>query len=527
MKKLNILILLFVVVLGASCKKFLDINQNPNDATSSTPQLILPQAITASASQVVGYNQMGTSFVGYWANAGGFGGFGSSVTYEFSSSDNQARWGMYDVLEDYQQVLNMSEGDDNLIYFRAIARIMKAHGFQMLVDAYNSVPYSDALKGQGSLTPKYDDPIEIYKDLADQIDIAIGEINAGASATVAPKAVLTSQDPMFKGDMNMWKKFANTLKLRIMVTSNKKVTFKSTNFDPAGFLTSDAMVNPGYKRDAGKQNPMWNNWGFSSTGSDANKAWMPNEFVFAFYNKTKLNDPGRGAACYYQFPNTGKNRLGNEAQNVPSSPSGSNWYSSTNRTGATAGNSKGILKGPDMGVPIITASESYFLQAEAVNNGLISSSVSGGLSVDSLFRSGIKASFTYLYSKPDGSLDGDPNADFQNYLVLNDASPLVNFSLATTSEQKQEAIITQKYIALNSINSDQAWNDYRRTHYPTIVNTPGANGTQTFASTQSKSTRPDRLPTRILYPTSEGTYNPENVPKGINQYSSLIFWAMP
>lgn len=312
-----------------------------------------------------------------------------------------------------------------------------------------------------------------------------------------------------------------------MVTSNGKVPFGNKNFDPVGFLTSDALINPGFKRDAGRQNPMWNSFGFSSTGSDANKAWMPNEFVFAFYNKIKLDDPGRGKACYYQFPNTGKNRLGNEAQNVPSSPSGSNWYSSTNRTGSTSGNSVGILKGPDAGIPVITAAESYFLQAEAVSSGLINTSVTGGIADDSLFNSGIRASFEYLYSLPDGTIQGDPEVDANKYFVDNDASPLVNYALATSAAQKQEAIITQKYIALNTINSDQAWNDYRRTQYPKLVNTAGASGVQTFASTQSKSTRADRLPTRILYPTSEGTYNPDNVPTGISQYSSLIFWAKP
>ena len=104
--------------------------------------------------------------------------------------------------------------------------------------------------------------------------------------------------------------------------------------------------------------------------------------------------------------------------------------------------------------------------------------------------------------------------------------PLVNFSLAASMEQKIEAIITQKYIALNMVNSDEAWNEYRRTHYPTISNAAGATGTQTFASSVSESTRPDRLPTRILYPTSEGSYNSTNVPKGITPFTSTIFWAL-
>ncbi len=522
MKK-QIIIVSAAVTLLTSCSKFLDINQNPNEATSATPQLILPQAITGTASQLNGYNSSGAQMVGYMANAGGYGGFGSAVTYSFTSSDHAARWNVFDVLEDYQQILDNTTGDASMRLYSATARIMKVHGFQLLVDQYNSVPYSEALKGGKNLSPKYDDPAVIYKSLADEIDMAIDTINAALASSVAATPLTTASDPMFGGNMTSWKKFANTLKLRILVNGNGKVTFSSKNktFDAAGFLTTDALVNPGYTRQSGKQNPKWDTWGFTYTGSDGNKAWMPNTFVMAFYNGSKLTDPGRSKALYYQSPTTPTNRLGYESTSVTSSPSGSFWYPSSNRTGATSGNATGVLKGPDAGMPVITAAESYFLQAEANVRGILT-----GGNVQVLFENGITASFNYLYQLPDKSLSGSPSSDASAYLTANNTSPLVNFSLATTTEQKIEAIITQKYIAMNMVNSEVGWNDYRRTHYPTIINTAGATGTQTFASTQSKSTRPDHLPTRIVYPSSEGAYNSTNMPKGIDPFSSLIFWAL-
>lgn len=518
----NIILIASAVVMLSSCRKFLDINTNPNEATNATAQLILPQAIVATASQVNGYNTTGAQLGGHMANAGGYGGFGSSVTYSFSTADHSGRWGFFDVLNDYQLIINKSEGDPSLRYFSAVARIMRAHGFQMLVDQYNSIPYSAALKGVTGLTPTYDDPVVIYKDLADEIDKAIDTINVGLASVVSPTALSTATDPMFKGDMAKWKQFANTLKLKVMVTGNGKVTFSAKNktFDAAGFLTTDALVNPVYQRLAGKQNPKWATWAFSETGSDGNKAWMPTTFMMAFYHGEKLLDPGRGAAIYYTYPSTPTNKLGFEATSVVSSPSGSFWYPSSNRDGKTAGNARGVLKGPDAGMPIITSAESYFLQAEAVVRGILTGNA------QTLFENGILASYTYLYSLPNGTISGNPSSDFTTYKSDNSSSFLVNWSLATTTAQKIEAIITQKYIAMNMVNSDVAWNDYRRTKYPTLVNTPGATGVQTFASTQSKSTRADHLPTRILYPSSEGAYNSSNVPKGIDPFSSLIFWAL-
>jgi hypothetical protein len=519
MKKIIAIVFMGVMVFGTSCKKYLDINNNPNQATSATPELILPQALTGTASNLNGFNSYGAQLVGYMANAGGYGGFGTSISYNFSAGDFAGRWSTtYDNLEDYQAILNSTEGKPEYSYFNAAARIMRAHGFQLLVDAYNDVPYTDALKGADNLTPSYTDAKAIYKDLADQLDKAIATINTGLNTPgVNP---LGNSDVLFKGDVAKWKQFANTLKLRLIIHASGKVSFSNTNFSGDGFLTSDALINPGYTRDNGRQNPKWNTWAFDYTGSDGNKAWMPNMFVFSFYNGVKLSDPGRGSAIYYNFPSTGTNRLGVESNSLQSSPSGSFWYPSTNRNGASAGNTTGVLKGPEAGMPILTAAESYFLQAEAVVRGIITGDAA------TLFNKGIVASFTYLYMLPDGTIAGDPVADAATYVADNNTNYLVDFSLASTMDQQIEAIITQKYIALNMVNSDEAWNDYRRTHYPAILNTAGANGTQTFASSVSESTRPDKLPTRILYPSSEGSYNTSNVPKGISPFSSLIFWAL-
>ncbi|HUP11908.1 MAG TPA: SusD/RagB family nutrient-binding outer membrane lipoprotein [Niastella sp.] len=520
MKKLITYLFMGVVVFGTSCKKYLDINDNPNQATSATPQLILPQALTATAQNLNGFNNYGAQLGGFMANAGGYGGFGTSITYNFSSNDHSGRWtSTFDNLEDYQTIINKSDGQPEYSYFNAVARIMRAHSYQLLVDAYNDVPYLDALQGANNLSPAYTDAKVIYKDLSDQLDHAIATIDSGATAVGIID--LGSSDVMFGGDVTKWKQFANTLKLRLHIRANGKVDFSNNTYSEDGFLTEDALINPGFRRDNGRQNPKWDTWAFSYTGSDANKAWIPNTFVYSFYNSVKLSDPYRGAAIYYDFPNTGNNRLGIESNDLAKSPSGSYWYPSEERDGASAGNATGVLKGPEAGMPVITAAESYFLQAEGNIRGLLT-----GGDAAALFNEGITASFNYLYQLPDGTLGGDVDTDVAAYLEENSGSRLVNFELATTPEQQVEAIITQKYIALNMVNSDEAWNEYRRTHYPVVSNAAGATGAQTFASSVSESTRPDRLPGRILYPTSEGSYNATNVPKGINPYSSTIFWAL-
>jgi hypothetical protein len=92
--------------------------------------------------------------------------------------------------------------------------------------------------------------------------------------------------------------------------------------------------------------------------------------------------------------------------------------------------------------------------------------------------------------------------------------------LATSSDQKLEAIITQKYIALNYIHSHEAWSEFRRTTYPKIS---GTDAKTTFVSIRSQSTHSDKLPVRLLYPSAEINLNP-NTPKLTNAFSDPIFW---
>lgn len=534
MKKLIFLISAGMIVLGSSCKKYLDINQNPNQPTSSTPEATLPEALVGTAGILNSYNSYGSQLVGYSANAGGYGGFGSSVTYNFGNGDFSGLWsGTYDNLNDYQYVLKQTDTLPDYGYYNAIARIMKVFDFQLLVDTYNDVPYSEALQGVTKLTPKYDKAQDIYLSLANQLDSAIATINkAYASQQADPnsnvKNLNSHTDPMFAGDHNKWLKFANTLKLRVIIRATGKVNFANTTFDKAGFLSSDAIVNPGYTRASGKQNPAYNSWAFGYDGSAGNKAWIAAKFVMGYYNGTKIKDDGRGKAIYYNYPNTATNQLGFESNDVPSAPSGNVWLSGANsqsdRGSTSGGNSVGILKGPDAGMPVMLAAESYFLQAEAAVRGLITGDAK------SLFNKGIQASFNYLYLLPNltsAGSDWDPVAATTAYLSDEDnkTNYLVNFDLATTQDQKIEAIITQKYIALNFINGQESWNEYRRTHYPKSASST-ANAYASFASTQSTSTRPDKLPTRILYPTTEVSNNSANMPKGINPSTSLIFWAL-
>ncbi|RZM01640.1 MAG: SusD/RagB family nutrient-binding outer membrane lipoprotein, partial [Pedobacter sp.] len=285
-----------------------------------------------------------------------------------------------------------------------------------------------------NLTPKYDAGADVYKDLADQLDSASHYLDLGdASVSTFP---LGTSDVMFAGNISRWRQFINTLKLKILVTGNGKVTFSNPVIGAGGFLATDAQIDPGYTKDNAKQNPKWNQWAYTSTNSDATKSWMVNEFVYSFYDGTKLSDEWRDAAIYYHPADPadfGINRLGIESNDLNPSPSPGFWYPSSDRGTGITGNSTGVLKGPAAQLPIITAAESEFLQAEAAVRG-----IAGVTNAQTHFENGIKASFKYLYTDALDQVQGDPAGDAADYMDENDGSRLVNFTLAAGTEQQIE-----------------------------------------------------------------------------------------
>ena len=531
MKRRYILFLAGMVLLTlSSCKKFIDINDvNPNQAIYSTPELVLPQAMVYTAANSVAFNNYGSQLVGYRANGGGVSGWGAIITYNYTTTSFQGLWNnTYDNLNDYQYVLNSTTGDPVYAYYNAAAKIMKAYNFELLVNTYNDVPYFNAFKGAGNLQPAYDKAEDIYKDLGVQLDSAIYIINTAKAATGdnVPKALTAAADVVFGGNVDNWKRFANTIKLRLMVRGRGKVTFANTTFDPIGFVTDDVVVQPGYTKIAGKQNPQWNAFAYSEANAvrGVGGQYVPTPFILSFYDGTKIVDTGRGRVTYKNWSgnngiNTKKNQLGN-LNNPATGETPNAWYIGTS---ATVYSQQGIYKGPDMAQPLMLAAQSYFLQAEAAVRGI--AGVTG--TPKALFESGITASYRYLYKNAAGTVraDRDPVKTKNDFIASNETNRLVNLDLATTNEEKIEAIVTQNYVSVNMILSHEGWFDFIRTGYPKIV-ANSTNATETFASVASQATTPNKLPTRILYPADEFRFNQNNVPKGVTQFSNKIFFAL-
>lgn len=500
------LIILFtaLLVLGSACKKdYLKVDEfNPNNASAVPANLVLPAALN---SVVALYDQPDNfAFVyvwhGLWSISNGYVPPTNLTQYNLLNTSYQGVWNnSYLALQNFDYIEKASAASSQK-NFRAIALIMKVYMYHNLVDCYGNIPYSQSLKGSDAsqnLKPAYDDMQDVYEDLVIKIDTAINLIQSASLDAAQPG----NADIVYHGDMTLWAKFANTIKLRMLVNQSgmtdrtSYITGALATTASVGFIGAgeEAMVNPGYLQSTNKMSPFWENF-YKQDGSlqaDALGYYVANQDICDFLIAN--NDP-RKLREFQAF--SGTNIAGN--------------YFGGYQQGIVANISKlgfGMLKAYNMDAPLLTDFESLFLQSEAAQKGLLADDPKA------LYESAVTQSIIYMGQK--SSLDPSSYATIgaaQAAAYLAQPRQLVSWD---ASPDKVKAIITQKWVALNGVSPLAIWTDYRRTGFPDFIH---------YSIDPLRIS--DTPPVRLLYPQTEISTNNDNVlAQGtITLTGSKIFW---
>ncbi len=552
-----------LVTAGSSCRKGqFNINQNINNPTDSTItyNAVLPAAMNATGSIIARSWGVQQNWMSFWARSGTYAPNVTEETYQITTGFGNGIWNnSYDNAYDYQIIISKS-AQAGATFYEGIARIMKTIDFQILVDVYGNVPYSQALKGSGNPTPKYDNGVDIYKDLLNEIDKGITLIK-GSTVTLTntnkgiwnndimfgnPTASPTTQaqiDALITPMKLNWARFGNTLKLRLLIHAyavgaiDKAAEIARINLEGSGYLTTDAQMNPGYSGND-KPNPFFNQYITNTDGSASanNVYYKANEWGLEYYHF--VEDPrvtttlGTGGRLY----TPGSGGLVGVAYGLPPV--------SANAAAILAGIGPGVSKSATAPQAILTAAESYFLQAEARQRNIIAA----GPTAQTLLNNAILASFTYLGV-------ANPATALANYLGYNAGYPDVDYAGTAQGAGGPVGglftILSQKWFALNGVNTLEVWTDWRRVPYTEVatnlLQTPApndapstnfvygdgggyfgsgnSNGPGPFRSVSPQITPQDNIPVRYLYPQTEYNYNAGNVPAGVTRYSR-IFWDL-
>ncbi len=556
MKRLNKLMImgaLVAAVVGSGCKKsFFDINKDPNNPVESniTADLIAPQAMLNSANRTATSYAWLNMWLGYWAPSSGFAPAVEEQSYNINTGFGAGLFsGLMDNAYDYQFMENQAKATGQDFYV-GIAKIMKSNNFAQLVDLYNNVPYSEALKGLSAIRPKYDDGKAIYEDLIKQVDTAIALIKA---ADVNKNEKIATADILFAGNKTSWIKFANTLKLRwLMAQSNRadRVAYVTAEIakisaEGSGFLASgqDAAITASLFTTA-KPSAYYNSFGFTTVGDPATTYYRGNVVAM---NYMKVNSDPR---LTYYYKNIKANPAAVTAEpltTLPPKDVRGNQYGlpidnstypfqqgdfvsqigGVDAPGAYSSSAKGLAKGYNQPTWLITSIESMWLQAEATAKGFLSGDSK------TAYKSAILETFKWL-AVPDATNSFNKWYNTQDSLDNKN----VDWDVNTTTADKYRLIMFQKYLGMNGIDPLVVWTDFRRSTGGVAQVDPeptkyagGVVGTGTYPYLDL-SMNPGRssqlIPVRLLYPQRELELNFANVPtagvKSGDQFTAKIWW---
>ncbi len=215
MKKL--ILILTAAIMTVSCSDNLeDLNQNIKDPTSVSGESLFASAQKQLADQITTPN-VNLNNLRLWVQ------YQNETTYTDETNynqitraipDNHWRELYRDVLKDLDEAaIIISEIDNDLTNAQkpnklAIIEVLTVYAYANLVETYGNIPYTEALDID-NLLPAYDDAEEVYTDLISRLNTAIGNMDPSISV------LDSSTDLMYGGDVASWKKFANSLKLRM------------------------------------------------------------------------------------------------------------------------------------------------------------------------------------------------------------------------------------------------------------------------------------------------------------------------
>jgi hypothetical protein len=498
MKRANLILiaLAFGTVLSTSCKKYLDINTDP-DNISDAP---LAQLLT-SAQVNLGFEGGSDLYRFSTLIAQQMSGQASQPNqtydwdrYNIQGSDENNVWAsIYSTtLSDLELIIKKGTATGSP-YYSGVAKILKAYEYQLVVDAWGDVPYSEAMQLDKNTRPKYDKAEDIYKNIIQLLKDGITDLNA-ASSTLTPGAnsvIYTNTN--FATAKTNWIKLANTLQLRIYLHYSKKdLAFAITqmtaliNSSSATFMTSTAdNFQMQFYNVSKQQNPIQ-----QFEASRANYLFANDRMVSLMNSKS---DPRR-ASYFTPFPFNSSPATYKGA--APGDPVGINYsrihsYLRGTATGNPVQQSGGgILAGAYVysgAAPIrmLTYQEYCFIRAEAALKGAPGNAqtwFTNGITA-SMQDAGVSASAITTYLAANGTLTG-------------------------SADQQLQQIIEEKYVAIFG-ESMEPWTDFRRTGYPALTAPSNAVAPQ--------------VPRSLFYPQSEIDLNP-NAPKQKTDLQAKVFW---
>ena len=200
-----------IAAMGGCDQGLTELNENPNQPVSVGAEFLLPAAIVAGAERLHG-SSLNMDMVGLWVQHYAEHRYTQEGRYEIMESTVNSHWdNLYESpLRDLYEVVEKGKENERP-NVQAVGTILKAWVMQAVTDIWGDAGYSKALLGRNSppdMTVAYDTQEDIYNGLLAEL--------SGAISMISPSGPRISDgDLLYGGDMDQWRLFANSLRLRM------------------------------------------------------------------------------------------------------------------------------------------------------------------------------------------------------------------------------------------------------------------------------------------------------------------------
>ena len=463
--------------LSACTKKFDELNTDPNRPKSITPGVMLGQMQYRFVNASI---QAGRNFTHelMQVDAPRSSSSGAGVHRYFINPGSAVWTNFYNLLTDvddiYETATKLQENN-----YRAIALVYKAWAYSILTDLYGDIPFSQATKAKENVfQAAFDKQQDIYVRLLEDLDSANTLFDETKALTYGGDLVYNAG--ALTGNKNLgiqkWKKFANSLKLRLLLRLSKRegeinVQEQTANLlaDPVKYPVFTSNSDEAIFRYPGTY-PYYNPY-YNARTLDWREGTYFTKFFIGKLNAD--NDPRRAVWMTTIAVNGTNAYLGIES-----------GYPITTQyaVGQHSSYADALKTLPQLGV-MMTYAEVEFIKAELALKGLAT-----GKTPRQHYEAGIAASMTqWGATMPAGFLQ----------------QPGVAYDESSPQEKQLEQIMMQKYIAYFFVDY-QAWFEKRRTGYPILPRGEGIPAENQF-------------PSRVPYPTYLQSMNAENLKATVAQ----------
>lgn len=475
LKKIYLLCIVSTV-LAACTDNFEEINTDPNRPKEITPGVMLGQlqyrivnsAVTSARSFTHELMQVDAPR----ASTSGAG------LHRYVVTPGAGVWNsFYGYLNDIENIYQLADklNENN---YKAISLIYKSWAYSILTDSYGNVPYAEATKAtDGILQPSFDEQRDIYVDILKNLETANGLLDASKALTYAGDLVYNANS--LSGGKNAgidkWKKFANSLRLRLLLRISKREGDINVNeqiqamlADPATYPVFSSNNDNAIFRYPGTF-PYFNPY-YNARTLDWREGTYFTKFFLQKLNETE--DPRRPIWAIPVNVNGESTFQGIES-----------GYPTTVEyvVGKNSSYTDALKTLPQLGI-MMTYAEVEFIKAELALKGF-----NTGKSPKGHYEAGITACM--------GQWGATMPQDFLQH-------PGVTLDESASQDVQLEQIMLQKYYAYFFVDF-QAWFEKRRTGYPVLPRGSGIPAENNF-------------PSRIPYPTYLQSLNSANLEAAVS-----------